>query len=105
MLKVAVTGGIGTGKSVVLEEFAACGAPVVDADALVHEALRAGSPAVERVRARFGDTVVTPAGDVDRARLGAIIFADPAARRDLESLLHPAVYREIDTWMRARADE
>lgn len=105
MLKVAVTGGIGTGKSVVLEEFAACGAPVVDADALVHEALRAGSPAVGSIRARFGDGVVTRSGDVDRARLGAIVFADPAARHDLESLLHPAVYRAIDSWMRARADE
>ncbi|MCK7469900.1 MAG: dephospho-CoA kinase [Desulfomicrobium escambiense] len=55
MLKVAVTGGIGTGKSVVLAQLAACGAPVVDADAVVHECLRAGTPAASAIRARFGD--------------------------------------------------
>jgi dephospho-CoA kinase len=99
MLKVAVTGGIGTGKSVVLAEFAACGAPVVDADALVHEAMRAGSSAAAEIRARFGDTVIAAGGGVDRARLGAIVFQDDAARRDLEALLHPAVYRAIAEWM------
>jgi dephospho-CoA kinase len=105
MLKVAVTGGIGTGKSVVLAELAACGAPVVDADAFVHEALRAGSPSIEAVRARFGDTVIASGGDVDRARLGAIVFRDDQARRDLEAMLHPAVYRRIETWMHAREEE
>jgi dephospho-CoA kinase len=99
MLKVAVTGGIGTGKSVVLSEFAACGAPVVDADAVVHETLRAGSPAIGDIRARFGEAVLTAAGDVDRARLGAVVFQDDAARRDLEAILHPAVYRQITDWM------
>jgi dephospho-CoA kinase len=99
MLKVAVTGGIGTGKSVVLAEFAACGAPVVDADAVVHETLRAGSPAIGDIRARFGEAVLTAAGDVDRARLGAVVFQDDAARRDLEAILHPAVYRQITDWM------
>jgi len=99
MLRVAVTGGIGTGKSVVLAEFAACGAPVVDADALVHEALRAGSPATADIRTRFGEEVFTAVGDVDRTRLGAIVFRDGQARRDLEAILHPAVYRAIAAWM------
>ncbi len=102
MLKVAVTGGIGTGKSVVLAEFSVCGAPVVDADDLVHEALRRGSPAVDDIRARFGPPVISDAGDVDRARLGAIVFADAGARRDLEAILHPAVFRAIAAWMRDR---
>lgn len=102
MLKVAVTGGIGTGKSVVLAELAACGAPVIDADVLVHEALRAGSPAAAAVCSRFGRDVLGTGGDVDRARLGAIVFQDGQARRDLEAILHPAVYRAIDAWMRAR---
>jgi dephospho-CoA kinase len=102
MLKVAVTGGIGTGKSVVLAELAACGAPVIDADTVVHEALRAGSSAAAQVQRRFGEGVVGPAGDVDRARLAAIVFGDAAARRDLEAILHPAVYRAIEAWMRAR---
>jgi dephospho-CoA kinase len=105
MVKVAVTGGIGTGKSVVLAELAACGAPVVDADSLVHEALRAGSSAADAIRARFGDSVIARGGDVDRVRLGAIVFQDDHARRDLEALLHPEVYRRIETWMRAREAE
>jgi dephospho-CoA kinase len=102
MLKVAVTGGIGTGKSVVLSEFAGCGAPVIDADALVHDALRAGSPAVSEIRRRFGEAVITALGDVDRARLGAIVFQDGQERRDLEAILHPAVYRAIEAWMRTQ---
>ena len=99
MLKVAVTGGIGTGKSVVLAQLAACGAPVVDADVLVHEALRGGTPAAAEIRARFGEAVVAAGGDIDRARLGAIVFQDEQARRDLEAILHPAVYRAIEAWM------
>jgi dephospho-CoA kinase len=102
MLKVAVTGGIGTGKSVVLSEFAGCGAPVIDADALVHDALLAGSPAVADVRSRFGEAVITALGDVDRARLGTIVFQDGQARRDLEAILHPVVYRAIEAWMRTQ---
>jgi dephospho-CoA kinase len=102
MLKVAVTGGMGTGKSVVLSEFAGCGAPVIDADVLVHDALHAGSPAVSDIRTRFGEAVITAGGDVDRARLGAIVFRDGQARRELESILHPAVYRAIEAWMRTQ---
>jgi len=104
MLKVAVTGGIGTGKSVVLAQLAAWGAPVVDADALVHDALRAGAPAVAEIRGRFGEDVITAGGDVDRARLGAIVFQDGQARRDLEAILHPAVYRAIEAWMRTQEE-
>jgi dephospho-CoA kinase len=104
MLKVAVTGGIGTGKSVVLAQLAAWGTPVVDADALVHDALRAGAPAVAEIRGRFGADVVTAGGDVDRARLGAIVFQDGQARRDLEAILHPAIYRAIEAWMRTQEE-
>jgi dephospho-CoA kinase len=102
MLRVAITGGIGTGKSVVLAELASCGAPIVDADALVHEALGAGMPAASAVRERFGETVISATGDVDRARLGAMVFQDERARQDLEAILHPAVYRAIEAWMRAQ---
>jgi dephospho-CoA kinase len=102
MLKVAVTGGIGTGKSVVLAQLAACGAPVVDADAVVHEALRSGTPAAAEIRARFGEAVIAADGAVDRPRLGAIVFQDEQARRDLEAILHPAVYRAIEAWMRVQ---
>ena len=105
MLKVAVTGGIGTGKSVVLAELAACGAPVVDADLLVHAALCAGTGAAAAIRDRFGEAVMTSGGDVDRPRLGAIVFRDEQARRDLEAILHPAVYQAIESWMRERDAE
>ena len=102
MLRVAITGGIGTGKSVVLAELASCGAPIINADALVHEALGAGMPAASAVRARFGETVFAATGDVDRARLGAIVFEDERARQDLEAILHPVVYRAIEAWMRVQ---
>lgn len=102
MLKAAVTGGIGTGKSVVLAQFAECAARVVDADTLVHEAMRAGMPATADIRRRFGETAIGSDGGVDRARLGAIVFQDDQARRDLEAILHPAVYRAIEAWMRAQ---
>ncbi|MBP1603338.1 MAG: coaE [Acidobacteria bacterium] len=105
MLRVAVTGGIGTGKSVVLSQLAACGAAVVDADALVHDALRAGAPAVAEIRKRFGEEIITPSGDVDRGRLARIVFEDGQARRDLEAILHPAVYHAIESWMRGREVE
>ena len=105
MLRVAVTGGIGTGKSVVLAQLAACGAAVVDADALVHDALRAGAPAVAEIRNRFGEEIITPSGDVDRGRLARIVFEDGQARRDLEAILHPAVYHAIESWMRGREVE
>ncbi len=98
MLRVALTGGIATGKSYVLARFAALGVPTVDADALVHEALAAGSPAVPRVAARFGRGVIAADGSVDRRALGALIFNDAAARADLEAILHPEVFRRIDVW-------
>jgi dephospho-CoA kinase len=105
MLRVALTGGIGTGKSVVLARFAELGAAVVDADTLAHEALRAGSPGCAAVRQRFGDEVLEPDGEVNRPRLGALVFADDRARRDLEAIVHPAVYQAIGSWMRARERE
>jgi dephospho-CoA kinase len=105
MLRVALTGGIGTGKSVVLARFAELGAAVVDADTLAHEALRAGSPGCVAVRQRFGDELIGPDGEVDRPRLGALVFADDRARRDLEAIVHPAVYQALEAWMRAREGE
>lgn len=102
MLKVALTGGIGTGKSVVLARFAELGAAVVDADTLAHDVLRAGSAAATAVRRRFGDSVFGPDGEVDRPSLGALVFADDRARRDLEAIVHPEVYRAIRSWVDAR---
>lgn len=105
MLTVAVTGGIGTGKSALLARFAELGAPIVLADALAHDAIGAGTPGAEAVRARFGNGVMRPDGSVDRLRLAAIVFRDTAARRDLEAIVHPAVRRAIGDWLAARAAE
>jgi dephospho-CoA kinase len=105
MLRVALTGGIGTGKSYVLARFHDLHVPTIDADHLVHHALRAGSPAVHAIAARFGPSIFSPGGDVDRGRLGALVFADDAARHDLESILHPLVYRAIEDWFRELAGD
>jgi len=104
MLRVALTGGIGTGKSAVLVALAELGAPVLDADPLAHSVMAAGTPGAVAVRCRFGDCVMLPDGNVDRRKLGQIVFRDELARRDLEAIIHPEVYRTIFEWMKSQAD-
>ena len=99
MLKVALTGGIATGKSHVLNRFRERGIPCLDADVLAHGVEAAGTEATREIAARFGD-VLTGDGAVDREKLAPIVFADPAARRDLEAIVHPAVYRAIAAGLR-----
>jgi len=96
MLRVALTGGIASGKSLVAAELAARGAVIIDADVLAREVVEPGTPALAAVIARFGPQIVRD-GKLDRSQLGAVVFADPNARRDLERIVHPAV--------RARAAE
>ena len=103
MLKVALTGGIATGKSHVLEQFRRHGVPCLDADTLAHGVESAGTEATAAIAARFGADIVTAEGAVDRAKLGPIVFKDAAARRDLEAIVHPAVYRAIAAGLRAFA--
>src|SRR5947207_3216375 len=95
MLKIALTGGIATGKSYVLGQFRARGVPCLDADTLAHAATAAGTDATAAIAARFGPGVLAADASVDRAALGAIVFADATARRDLEAIVHPVVYRAI----------
>ncbi|HWI00682.1 MAG TPA: dephospho-CoA kinase [Propionibacteriaceae bacterium] len=90
MVRVGLTGGIASGKSVVAEELAARGAVIIDADVLAREVVEPGTPALAAIRDRFGESVIDD-GRLDRAHLGQIIFADPQARRDLEQIIHPAV--------------
>ena len=99
MLKVALTGGIATGKSHVLDRFRERGIPCLDADVIAHGVEAAGTEATREIAARFGD-VLTGDGAVDREKLAPIVFADPAARRDLEAIVHPAVYRAIAAGLR-----
>jgi dephospho-CoA kinase len=101
MLRVALTGGIATGKSHVLNEFRKRGVPCLDADELAHGVTTAGTEATAQIAGRFGADVLDSAGAVDRHKLGAIVFADSAARRALEEIVHPAVYRAIAAGMRA----
>ena len=91
MRLIGVTGGIATGKSTVDRMLEAHGAVVIDADELAREVVRPGEPALEAVAARFGHDLILPDGSLDRVRLGAIVFADPDARRDLERITHPAI--------------
>ena len=88
---VGLTGGIGSGKSLVAELLAAHGATIIDADVLAREAVAPGTPGLAQVRERFGTGVLRPDGSLDRAALGRIVFGDPLARRDLEAIIHPAV--------------
>jgi dephospho-CoA kinase len=103
MLKVALTGGIATGKSYVRARIAARGVPTLDADTIVHTLFLPGADAVAEVARRFGPGVVQDDGRVDRRALGALVFGDPAARRDLEAIVHPRVYARIAEWAAAPA--
>jgi dephospho-CoA kinase len=101
MLRVALTGGAATGKSYVLDQFRRAQVPCLVADDLAHGVTAAGTEATAAIAARFGANVIAADGSVDRSSLGAIVFADPAARRDLEAIVHPAVYRAIQVGLRA----
>ena len=93
MILVGLTGGIGSGKTTVARLLAERGAVVVDADELAREAVRPGTRAFEQVWALFGDDVITAEGELDRAGIAAIVFADEEKRRALESITHPEVFR------------
>ena len=102
MLRVALTGGIATGKSFCTAQFAALGVPVVDADLLARDAVAPGSAGLAAIAARFGPSVLLENGGLDRAALGSLVFADRVARADLEAIVHPEVYRRINEWFAAR---
>ncbi|WP_246227099.1 dephospho-CoA kinase [Propioniciclava coleopterorum] len=100
--RIALTGGIASGKSAVADLLAERGAIIIDADVLAREVVEPGTPGLDAIEARFGAGVLTPDGALDRAALGRIVFADPDARADLESITHPAI-RERAEWLRAAA--
>jgi len=93
MLVVALTGGIGAGKSLVAQYFSELGARVVDADQLARIAIERGSAGFDEVVARFGESILRN-GDIDRKALGEIVFKDKSAKVDLEAIIHPRV-REL----------
>jgi dephospho-CoA kinase len=101
MLRIALTGGIATGKSYVLEQFRRRGVSCLDADVLAHGVTAPGTEASAAIGARFGPGILDADGAVDRTKLGRIVFGDSTARRDLEAIVHPAVYRAIQAGFRA----
>lgn len=93
--RIALTGGIASGKSTVARLFAALGARLIDTDQVAREVVAPPSAALDRIVARFGVGVLQPEGTLDRTALRRIVFSDPAARRDLESIMHPAIAAEV----------
>ena len=104
MLYVGLTGGIGSGKSTVSARLAELGAVVIDADALAREVVEPGSAGLAEVATRFGQKVLQPDGSLNRPALGAIVFADEQARRDLEAITHPRI-RELTAERHAAAPD
>ncbi len=98
MRRVALTGGIATGKSYVRRRLEAAGVPTIDADVLAREAVAPGSPALAAIVERFGKDVLDRDGALDRPALGRLVFANPARRRDLEAIVHPVVRAATDAW-------
>lgn len=101
MLRVGLTGGIGSGKSEVSKRLAAHGAVVLDADKAAREVVEPGTPGLGQIAAAFGTQVLRPDGSLDRATLAGIVFADEAARARLNGIVHPLVHE----WMRAAEAE
>lgn len=95
MIVIGLTGNIACGKSTVARMLADLGAAVIDADEVVHDLQRPGGPVYRGIVAEFGQSVLRPDGTLDRARLGAIVFANPVALAKLEALTHPAVIEAV----------
>lgn len=97
---IGLTGNIAVGKSLVREMLSEFGAAAIDADHVAHQVIRAGEAAYERIIATFGDGILDSDGEIVRAALGEIVFADPARLRQLEGITHPAIRRRIDQLVR-----
>jgi dephospho-CoA kinase len=96
MIVAGLTGGIASGKSTVARFLEDAGAVIIDADTLAHEAIAAGSDAYHTIRAVFGAMIIGPDGEIDRKRLGEIVFNDPKRKAHLEAIVHPHVFRRMN---------
>jgi dephospho-CoA kinase len=99
MLRVGLTGGIATGKSYVVSVLRELGCEAIDADEVAHAMIAPGGPAYDEVVGEFGPEILGAGGVVDRARLGAIVFADPERRARLEAIVHPQVIAAQERWL------
>ncbi len=95
MLVIGITGGIGSGKTAVTDEFSKLGITVVDADIAARTVVEAGKPALNEIALQFGKEILLPNGELDRAALRAIVFKQPEQRKWLEKLTHPLIREEI----------
>jgi dephospho-CoA kinase len=95
MLKIAITGGAGSGKSTVARMFAELGAEVLDADQVARDAVAVGTPAWQELRRLYGEDYFNPDGSLNRSRLAQLVFTDREARRRLDGLIHPRVEAEL----------
>ncbi len=95
MLKIGLTGGIGTGKTTVAELFEAHNIPVLDADQIAHTLVEPQKPALQAIVAHFGHQILTPEGQLDRAQLRTLIFASEIQKQALEAILHPLIYQSM----------
>lgn len=95
MLKIAITGGAGSGKSTVARMFGELGAPVLDADAAAREAVAVGTPAWQELRRLYGEEYFNSDGSLNRAKVAQLVFTDPQARQRLNDIVHPQVAREL----------
>ncbi len=95
MLKIGLTGGIGSGKSTVARLFERLGVEVIDADRIARELVEPGCPALEAIEDAFGPEILKPSGQLDRAKLRQKIFSDPKARKALETILHPRIFADM----------
>ena len=102
MLKVGLTGSIAVGKSFVCDVFLELGVFVLDADQTAREVVAPNSNGLKAIIEHFGTGVLQPDGELDRAKLGAIVFADAAARQVLNSIVHPLVFEKQNEWLRER---
>jgi dephospho-CoA kinase len=96
VLVVALTGGIGSGKSTVAGLLGHHGARIVDADAVARSVVETGGPVLRKLADRFGDSILRPDGSLDRAALAAVAFADDTSRRALDAITHPVIMAEVD---------
>ena len=96
MLRIGLTGGIASGKSTVAQLFAARGATVIDTDAIAREVVEPGTPGLAALISALGSTILDEGGRLDRAELRRRVFADAATRREVESILHPAIVAELE---------
>ncbi|MGD9169443.1 MAG: dephospho-CoA kinase [Candidatus Thiodiazotropha sp.] len=99
MLVVALTGGIGSGKSAVASHLESLHVPVIDADLLAHQLVKPGSPALLEIQSVFGDGLVDDNGALNRSALRKIVFDDPAQRKRLEGILHPRIREAMEKWL------